>query len=105
MVRYRWSCQIIYGKRTEFLEIQRRKSEVAGQRGWAQATFWEAAAGFLNDFFLEREYGDLEQLARELEAREADIDFMRLMRASYQLVVQGSIRVEIFQQVNPEAIT
>lgn len=45
------------------MELQHQKTEVAKQRGWVQATFWEAVAGKVNDFFLEREYASLEELA------------------------------------------
>lgn len=100
-VRYRWSCQILYGKYAEFMELQEQKTAVAKKRGWVEARFWEAVAGRLNDFFLEREYNTLEELASETAAREADYDFMRLMRASYQLVQQGSITVEIYESVEP----
>jgi hypothetical protein len=92
---------VLYGKRADFLEVQRKKVELANSRDWAAASFWESSAGRVNDFFLEREYPTLGDLARELEAREADYEFMRLMRASYPLVVQGSIVVEIFESVDP----
>ena len=95
--RYRWSCQILYGHYTEFLELQGKKNEIAQGRGWSTATFWIATAGVLNDFFLEREYPSLGDLAHELEARENDIDFMRAMRESYNHVVQGSVRIELFE--------
>ena len=95
--RYRWSCQILYGHYTEFMELQNRKSVIAKERGWAPATYWVATAGGLNDFLLEREYPELAELAAELQAREADLDFMKAMRGSYQHVVQGSVRIELFQ--------
>lgn len=62
-----------------------------------------ASIGTLNDFFLEREYANLADFAAELTARESDIDFSRLMRASYPLVVQGSIRAELFDEVDLSA--
>ena len=104
-VRYRWSCQINYKDLTEFLEIQREKAQTAARRGWVESRFWMAAVGTLNDFFLEREYPNLAEFAAELTARENDIDFTRLMRASYPLVVQGSIRAELFNEldVSPDA--
>jgi hypothetical protein len=74
------------------MEIQQRKNEIAQRRGWSDASFWIATAGKLNDFHLEREYPSLGELARELEARENDIDFMKAMRESYKHVVQGSVR-------------
>ncbi len=97
MFRYRWSCQVIYSKWAEFYELQEGKAAVAAERGWVQSRFWVATAGNLNDFFLERDYETLEDLSVELCAREADYEFMKLMRESYNLAVQGSIRVELFQ--------
>jgi hypothetical protein len=79
------------------MELQARKRQVAQERGWAPSTFWIATAGGLNDFFLEREYESLADLAGELEAREADFEFMKTMRESYTHVVQGSVRIELFE--------
>ena len=97
MFRYRWSCQVIYSKWADFYELQEAKAAVAAERGWVRSRFWVATAGNLNDFFLERDYESLEDLSSELVAREADFEFMKLMRESYKLAVQGSIRVELFQ--------
>lgn len=97
MVRYRWSCQVIYGRWGEFYELQEAKAALAVERGWVIPRFWVATAGNLNDFFLERDYDTMEELTRELTAREADYDFMKLMRESYRMVVQGSVRIELFQ--------
>lgn len=99
-VRYRWSCQVNYADLTEFLEIQRQKAEIAARHGWVESRFWMTSIGALNDFFLEREYPSLAELAEELTARERDLDFSRLMRASYPLVVQGSIRAELFDELD-----
>jgi hypothetical protein len=96
-VRYRWSCQVLYGSYAEFFDIQQRKARIASERGWVPATYWMAVAGHLNDFFLEREYEDLEAFGIELAKRESDYDFMKAMRESYRLAVQGSIRVELFE--------
>ncbi len=98
-VRYRLSCQILYGRYTEFMDLQQQKEQVAGTRRWHGARYWVATAGNVNDFFLEREYASLADLANELQAREGDYEFTRLMRASYALVVQGSIRVDLFEEL------
>ena len=99
-VRYRWSCQISYGSLSEFIDLQRQKAEVAEKRGWVRSRFWMTSIGTLNDFFLEREYSSLPELAEELAARERDYEFSRLIRASYPLVVQGSIRAELFEELD-----
>ena len=99
-VRYRWSCQVNYSDLTEFLEIQREKAETAARQGWVASRFWMASVGTLNDFFLEREYTNLGEFAAEMTQRAGNIDFSRLMRASYPLVVQGSIRAELFDELD-----
>ncbi len=76
-----------------------------GDRGWVTAKFWEAVAGREYDFFLEREYPSLEALASETQARDADYEFMRLMRATYSCVVQGSIIIEIYESVDPGKVS
>ena len=96
-IRYRWSCQVEYGKYGEFFDLQLKKSAIAQERGWVSATYWVAVAGNLNDFFLEREYSNLEAFAIETEARENDYAFMKVMRESYKLAVQGLIKVELFE--------
>jgi hypothetical protein len=102
-VRYRWSCEILYGRYTDFMDLQREKTLVAKARGWRPSAFWIATAGQLNSFFLEREYDSLDEFAAELAERENDFDFMRLMRASYQFVVQGSVKMELFKEIDPGA--
>ena len=99
-VRYRWSCQVLYGRFGEFFDLQEQKNKIAEARGWTCASFWVATAGNLNDFFLEREYDSLDKLTSELAIREADYEFMKAMRDSYKMVVQGSVRIEIFQEAS-----
>ena len=96
-VRFRWSCQVIYSNYGEFYDLQMAKDAVAVERGWVRATYWIALAGRLNDFFLEREYPTLEAFAAEQGRREKDFEFMKLMRESYKLCVQGSVAVELFE--------
>ena len=95
--RYRWSCQILYGHYTDFMEIQVRKIDVGRARGWSEAKFWVTTAGPFNDFSIERDFETLDLLANELAERDNDFEFMKLMRDSYKLVVQGSVKVELFQ--------
>jgi hypothetical protein len=60
-----------------------------------------ATWGNLNDFLEERDYESYEALAQDLAVREADYDYMRLMRSSYKLLVQGSVRTEFFRTATP----
>jgi hypothetical protein len=88
---------VSYGEWVDFYGLQEGKASLAAERGWVPSRFWVSLAGNLNDFFLERDYNTLEELSTELLIREADHEFMRLMRESYKLAVQGSVRVELFQ--------
>ncbi len=97
-LRYRWSCQVLYSRYGEFYDLQQQKAAIAAKRGWVPASFWVALAGNLNDFFLEREYPNLQAFAVEQAAREQDYDFMKVMRESYRLCVQGSVKIELFQE-------
>ena len=97
--RYRWSCQVLYGHMTDFMELQHRKVEVAQSRGWLEPRFWVATAGNLNDFAVECDYQSLEHLAKELSERQHDFEFMKLMRESYAHLVQGSVTTELLESV------
>ena len=99
--RFRWSCQIVYGHYADFFEIQQRKQELAATKGWRGSSLWVATSGNLNDFFEERDYDTYEALAHDLSVREGDYDYMRLMRSSYKLLVQGSVRTEFFRTATP----
>jgi hypothetical protein len=101
LYRYRWSCQIIYGSYADFFEIERKKEMGARERGWKKSSLWVTTSGNLNDFFEQRDYERFDELARDLAVREADYDYMKLMRASYKLVVQGSVRIEFFRTATP----
>jgi hypothetical protein len=81
------------------MQFQHRKGEVAQARGWGLPRFWVATAGNLNDVAVEREYETLERLAKELDERQKDFEFMKLMRESYTHLVQGSVRTELLESV------
>jgi hypothetical protein len=97
MVRARFIVQVRYGHFADYLKIAEKLNEVARARGWAEATFWVAAAGAANELIAEVEYPDLATFEREGEASSADAEWMQLIRSTVDLVVQGTGRSELLR--------
>ena len=97
MVRARFIVQVRYGHFAEFLKASEQLNEIARERGWAEATFWVATAGTANELIAEVDYPDLATFEREGEAQGADAEWMKVIRSTVDMVVQGSARSELFQ--------
>jgi hypothetical protein len=95
MVRARFIVEVRYGHFAEYLKIGEKLNELARGRGWAEATFWVAAAGTANELIAEVEYPDLATFEREGDASNADAEWMQLIRSTVDLVVQGTARSEL----------
>jgi hypothetical protein len=93
MVRSRFIGQVRYG---HFAALE-QLNEIARERGWAPATFWVATAGTVNELIAEVDYPDLATFEREGEAQAADADWMKVIRSTVDMAVQGSARSELFQ--------
>jgi NIPSNAP len=97
MIRVRFIAQVRYGHFAEYLKAGEQLNEIARERGWAEATFWVSVAGTANELFVEVEYPDLATLEREGEAQDADAEWMKVIRSTVDMVVQGSARSELFR--------
>ncbi len=97
MIRVRFIAQVRYGHFAGYLKAVEQLNEIARERGWAEATFWVSIAGTANELFAEIEYPDLATLEREGKAQDADADWMKVIRSTVDMVVQGSARSELFQ--------
>ena len=93
MVRSRFIGQVRYG---HFAALE-QLNEIARERGWAPATFWVATAGTVNELIAEVDYPDLATFEREGEAQAADAEWMKVIRGTVDMVVQGTGRSELFQ--------
>ena len=82
MVRARFIVQVRYGHFAEYLKAAEKLNEVARARGWAEATFWVAAAGKANELIAEVEYPDLATFEREGAASSADAEWMKIIRGT-----------------------
>jgi hypothetical protein len=54
-------------------------------------------AGTANELFAEVEYPDLATLERESEAQDADAEWMKVIRSTVDMVVEGSARSELIR--------
>lgn len=97
MVRARFIVQVRYGHFAEYLKALEQLNEIARERGWAEATFWVATSGTANELVAEVEYPDLAAFERDGNAQAADAEWMKVIRSTVDLVVQGTGRSELFQ--------
>jgi hypothetical protein len=97
MVRARFIVQVRYGQFAEYLKASEQLNEIARGRGWAEATFLVAMAGTANELIGEVEYPDLATYEREGEAQAADAEWMKVIRSTVDMVVQGTGRSELLQ--------
>ena len=97
MVRARFIVQVRYGHFAEYLKALEQLNEIARERGWAEATFWVATTGTANELVAEVEYPDLAAFERDGNAQAADAEWMKVIRSTVDLVVQGTGRSELFQ--------
>jgi len=97
MVRARFVVQVRYGHFADYLKALEQLNEIAQERGWAGETFWVSPVGTANELIAEVEYPDLATFEREGEAQSADADWMKVIRSTVDMVVQGTGRGELYQ--------
>jgi NIPSNAP len=97
MVRARFIVQVRYGHFAEYLKALEQLNEIARERGWAEATFWVSAAGTANELIAEVDFPDLATFEREGNAQSSDAGWMKVIRSTVDVVVQGSGRTELLQ--------
>jgi hypothetical protein len=97
MVRARFIVQVRYGHFAEYLKALEQLNEIARARGWAQATFWVATAGTANELIADVEYPDLATFDQEGQAQSSDSEWMKVIRSTADMVVQGTGRSELLQ--------
>jgi hypothetical protein len=97
MVRARFIVQVRYGHFAEYLKALEQLNEIARERGWAEATFWVSAAGTANELIAEVDFPDLATYEREGNAQSSDAGWMKVIRSTVDVVVQGSGRTELLQ--------
>jgi hypothetical protein len=97
MVRARFIVQVRYGHFAEYLKAAEQLNEIARDRGWAETTFWVWTAGTANELVFDVDYPDLATFEREGAAQAADAEWMKIVRSTADIVVQGTGRSELLQ--------
>ncbi|TMC68249.1 MAG: hypothetical protein E6J13_15020 [Chloroflexi bacterium] len=100
MYRHRAYQQIIYGHFNEFIKANDELNAIARKKGWPEATLWTPVVGTGNDAVLETDYADLASFEKVNRAFQSDAESMKVYRGTAGLVVQGSVRDELFEQVS-----
>ena len=99
MYRHRSYAQVLYGHFNDFLKATHELNDICRQRGWPESSIWTHVIGTGNDVVLEEEYADLASFAAVAEAFQSDPEAMKIFRSSASLIVQGSMRDELFVEV------
>ena len=97
MVRARFIVQVRYGHFAEYLKALEQLNEMAREHRWAEATFWTPTAGTANELVAEVDYPDLATFEREGDAQASDAEWMKVIRSTVDMVVQGTGRSELLQ--------
>jgi len=95
MVRARFTIEVRYGHFAEYLKALEQLNERAREHGWAEATFWTRLAGKANEIIAEVDYPDLATFEREGDAQASDAEWMKIIRSTTEIVVQGTGRSEV----------
>ena len=99
MYRSRSYAQVFYGKFNEYLEALHQINAIARKRGWPESSIWIPVVGTGNEVVTEEVYSDLATFAKVSDAFSSDPEAMKVFRASAGLLVQGSVRNELFEEV------
>ena len=99
MYRHRSYAQVLYGHYNDFLKANQELNAIARKRGWPESTIWSPVIGTGNDVVLEEEYADLATFAEVGRAFQSDPEAMKIFRSSARLIVQGTMRDELFEEV------
>jgi hypothetical protein len=99
MYRHRAYQQVVYGHFNDFLKASEELNAIARKRGWPVSSIWTPVVGTGNEVVLEEEYADLASFQKVGDAFQSDAEAMKIFRSTSNLVVQGSVRNELLEEV------
>jgi hypothetical protein len=99
MFRSRSHAQVVYGQFNDYLKAVHDLNAIARKRGWPESSIWTHVVGTGNEVVLEEEYADLASFQKVGEEFQSDAEAMKIFRSTSNLVVQGSVRNELFEEV------
>jgi spore coat protein CotF len=89
--------QVVYGHFKEYLEASNQLTEYTTAKGFAAVRLLMPTVGMANEAIWESEYESLADFEREMQTLQTDPEFMKLLRASVEHVVQGSSHSELLE--------
>ena len=99
MIRSRSYAQVVYGHFNEYLDATLELNAISRKRGWPESSIWTHVVGTGNEVVLEEEYADLAAFQKMTDAFQSDAEAMKIFRSTSKLVVQGSVRNELLEEV------
>lgn len=97
--RVRQIATIKYGHFGEYLAKVKKLDAIARARGWSPARVLVPTAGTGNEIVIENEYSDLATFQSENDAFYADKEAFETFRSGADLVVEGTFRTELLEDV------
>lgn len=91
--------QVLYGRFNDYRKMWEDLNAIARKRGWPPWTIWVPTVGVVNEVIVEREFRDLASYAKAYDEFQSDAEVMKLYRAGGSVVVQGSGRNELWEEV------
>lgn len=99
MYRYREIQQIAYGHYNDFVRAWQDLTVICEKRGWPKPIVWTPTVGIGNEAIVETDYRDLASFQKAYEAFQSDAEAMKVYRGLAGIIVQGSSRSELNEQV------
>ena len=99
MFRSRSYAQVVYGHFNDYLKATLELNAISRKRGWPESSIWTHVVGTGNEVILEEEYADLASFQKATDAFQSDAEAMKIFRSTSNLVVQGSVRNELLEEV------
>lgn len=97
MYRLQERGEIVYGHYREYVAIFDEMVAVQRARGWQESSLWTPMVGKGNEFVTITDYPDLASFQRESDAVGSDPEYMKLIRATAEHIVQGSALSELLE--------
>lgn len=98
MIRVETQMSVRLGHFNQVLEISQQLNELARANGWTESRFWIAETGPANTFVVESDFASMADYERESEATYASEEWMKLIRASIDHVIEGSVVAQIYRE-------
>lgn len=97
--RFRTLETVRYGHFKEYYENWEKMAKVASDRSWGQPRVIAPVAGNNNEVVYEWDFASLEEMATTQHSWQTDKEMMDLYRIAGGLVIEGSSRSELYEDI------